>query len=53
VQKLLLLASVLARVAESWKGLRPVIFIPCTPARTWGTRPGKNRFTKTAHFAQE
>ena len=24
---------------ERWKGLRPVVFNPCTLVRTWGTRP--------------
>jgi hypothetical protein len=33
--------SLLARLAERWKGLRPVFFGPCTLGRTWGTRPGK------------
>jgi hypothetical protein len=27
-------------------GLRSVFFIPCTLARTWGTRPGKNRLPR-------
>jgi hypothetical protein len=26
---------------KRWKGLRPVFFGPCTPGRTWGTRPAK------------
>jgi hypothetical protein len=29
------------RRAGALEGLRPVFFGPCTPVRTWGTRPGK------------
>jgi hypothetical protein len=29
------------RGTEALEGLRPVFFGPCTPGRTWGTRPGK------------
>ena len=29
-----------ARRAEALEGLRPVFFGPCTPRRTWSTRPG-------------
>jgi hypothetical protein len=28
-----------ASIAEALEGLRPVFFGPCTPVRTWGTRP--------------